>query len=32
MFCFISGCKDFATGQFRAVFSIIDFVLESAVL
>ena len=31
MFCFISGCKDFATGQFRAVFSIIDFVLESAV-
>ena len=25
----MSGCKDFATGQFRAVFSIIDFVLES---
>ena len=26
----MSGCKDFATGQFRAVFSIIVFVLESA--
>ena len=26
----MSGCKDFATGQLRAVFSIIDLVLESA--
>ena len=28
--CFISGCKDFATGQFRAAFSSIDLVLGSA--
>ena len=27
--CFISGCKDFATGQFRAVFSIIALFFES---